>query len=269
MPQRFVRRVLERPGAGRDRNDLRAHQLHAVYVEPLAPHVFFAHVNHTVETESRADGCRGHAVLACAGLGDDAALVHALRQQHLPQRVVDLVRARVVQVLALEQHRDSDLRGQARHRGDGRRTTHVILEQIVELAPELRIVAGCVIHGRQLLERVHQRLGDVAAPIRAESSAGYVSHGRMHLSRASSAVTFHPHQRAHCLLRIGRPRDAGADEHKVSSRRCQALDISARLDAALGDHRDASRNSPYQCLRSRKVNRKRVEVPGRHSQVPK
>ena len=41
-------------------------------------------------------------MLAGAGLGDDARLAHALGQQDLAEAVVDLVRARVVQVLALE-----------------------------------------------------------------------------------------------------------------------------------------------------------------------
>jgi hypothetical protein len=41
-------------------------------------------------------------VLARAGLGDDAALAHAPRQQRLAQAVVDLVRAGVQQVFALE-----------------------------------------------------------------------------------------------------------------------------------------------------------------------
>jgi hypothetical protein len=42
-------------------------------------------------------------VLAGAGLGDDAGLAEAPRQQDLADAVVDLVRAGVVQVLALEE----------------------------------------------------------------------------------------------------------------------------------------------------------------------
>ena len=52
--------------------------------------------------EQRADGGRGDAVLARAGLGDDALLAHALGKQALAERVVDLVRAGVQQVFALE-----------------------------------------------------------------------------------------------------------------------------------------------------------------------
>ena len=51
----------------------------------------------------RRGGRRGDAVLAGAGLGDDPRLADPLGQQRLAQHVVDLVRAGVVEVLALEQ----------------------------------------------------------------------------------------------------------------------------------------------------------------------
>ena len=54
------------------------------------------------EAETRRDGRRGHAVLAGAGFGDDAGLAHAPRQEDLTEAVVDLVRAGVVQLIALE-----------------------------------------------------------------------------------------------------------------------------------------------------------------------
>jgi hypothetical protein len=47
-------------------------------------------------------GGGGHAVLPGAGFGDDAPLAHALGEQALPEGVVDLVRAGVVEILALE-----------------------------------------------------------------------------------------------------------------------------------------------------------------------
>ena len=43
-------------------------------------------------------------MLSRAGLGDDAGLAHPPRQQHLSQRVVELVRPGVEQILALEPH---------------------------------------------------------------------------------------------------------------------------------------------------------------------
>ena len=58
-------------------------------------------VDAALEAEHGAHGGGGHAVLAGAGLGDHAGLAHALDEQGLAERVVDLVRAGVVQILTL------------------------------------------------------------------------------------------------------------------------------------------------------------------------
>ena len=75
---------------------------HAEHVELLALHVRGAHVDDALEAEARAHGRGGDAVLPRARLRDDALLPHSLREEGLADGVVDLVRARVVQVLALE-----------------------------------------------------------------------------------------------------------------------------------------------------------------------
>ena len=97
-------RLLQRAGAGVDAAHLRAKQSHALHVRLLAAHVLGAHVDDALQPEQRARGCGGHAVLAGAGLGDHARLAHAPREQGLPERVVDLVRARVREVLAFQPH---------------------------------------------------------------------------------------------------------------------------------------------------------------------
>ena len=63
----------------------RAQQPHAKDIQPLAPHVFLAHVDDALEAEQRADGSGSHAMLPGAGFGDDALLAHAARQQRLAQ----------------------------------------------------------------------------------------------------------------------------------------------------------------------------------------
>ncbi len=98
----FADGVLERAAAVGDADYVRAQQAHAEDVEALAAHVFFAHVDDAIETEERADGGGGDAVLARAGFGDDAAFAHAAREQRLAETVVDLVRAGVEQVFALD-----------------------------------------------------------------------------------------------------------------------------------------------------------------------
>ena len=61
-----------------------------------------AHVDHAFQSEFRTDRRGRHPMLPRTRLGDDARLAHAARKNDLAQHVVDLVRARVVQLVALE-----------------------------------------------------------------------------------------------------------------------------------------------------------------------
>ena len=83
---------------------LGAEQLHARDVEGLALRVHLAHVDTAFQPEERSGGGRRDSMLPSASFSNDAALAHAFREQRLPQHVVDLVRARVVEVFALEVH---------------------------------------------------------------------------------------------------------------------------------------------------------------------
>ena len=85
-----------------DRDHFGAQQLHAEHVGRLPLDVGGAHIDDAVEAEQRAHGGRGDAVLTGAGFGDDAGLAHAPRQQDLAHAIVDLVRAGVVELVALE-----------------------------------------------------------------------------------------------------------------------------------------------------------------------
>ena len=102
VAHRLVDGVLQRALARVHLAHLRAEQPHAEDVEPLPPHVLRAHVDDASQPEERADGRGRDAVLPRARLGDDALLAHAPREQNLPERVVDLVRAGVREVFALE-----------------------------------------------------------------------------------------------------------------------------------------------------------------------
>ena len=102
VAQRLVHRVLQRGGAGGHRLHLGAQQLHAEHVGLLPLDVGGAHVDGAGQAEQRAHGGGGDAVLAGAGLGDDAGLAHAAGQQDLAHAVVGLVAAGVVQLVALE-----------------------------------------------------------------------------------------------------------------------------------------------------------------------
>ena len=169
----FADGVLQRPAAAGDAHHFRAQQPHAEDIQALPPHVLFAHVDDAFQAEQRADRRRRHAVLAGAGFGDDALLAHAPREQRLAQAVVDLVRAGVQQVLAL----DVDLRAavhfaQALGVVERRRAAGVIGQQIFQLGLKRRIVPRFEIRLLQFFERRHQNFGNVAAAVGSEMSGG-------------------------------------------------------------------------------------------------
>ena len=173
VAHRLVGGVLERAGAARHRDDLGAEQAHAGDVERLPAGVLLAHVDGAVEAEQRAGGRRRDAVLAGAGLGDDALLAHLLGEQRLAEHVVDLVAAGVGEVLALEQDaRAAGVLGQPAGVGERRRAAGVRREQPVELGEERRVGAGGGVGGGELVERGDERLGDEAAAVRAEVAGG-------------------------------------------------------------------------------------------------
>ena len=102
VAQGLVHGVLEGARARLHRHDLGAQHLHAEHVRLLPLDVDGAHIDDAIEPEAGAQRRRGDAVLAGAGLGDDALLAHAPGEQDLAEDVVHLVRAGVVQLVALQ-----------------------------------------------------------------------------------------------------------------------------------------------------------------------
>ena len=154
--------------------DLGAEQPHPGDVERLPLGVDLAHVDDALEAEQRAGGGGGDAVLTGAGLGDDPRLAHPLGEQRLTEHVVDLVRAGVVEVLALEQDpRAAGVLGRAaspRSAGDG--PAGVVAQQPVELGDGTRgSPRGLGVLRVELVERGDQRLGDEPAAVSAEVAA--------------------------------------------------------------------------------------------------
>ncbi len=173
VAHRLVQRVLERGRAGGHRHHPGAEQLHPVNVDLLPLDVGGAHVHHAFQAQPRGHRGAGHAVLAGAGLGDDAGLAHAAGQQRLADGVVDLVRAGVVQVLALEQDlRAADLAAEPLGVVDRAGPADVVLEVLVVLGDEGRILARLIVGRCQLLQRPDQGLGDEAAAVAAEMAVG-------------------------------------------------------------------------------------------------
>ncbi len=169
VAERLVDGVLEGAAAGLHGHDLGAEHPHPGHVQGLAPGVDLAHVDRALQAEQGAGGGGGDAVLSGAGLGDDAGLAHALGEQGLAEHVVDLVRAGVVQVLALEEDPGSARR--ARRSGDlgeGAGAAGVVGQEVVELTGELGVGLGLVVLDGDLVHGGDQGLGDELAAEGAE-----------------------------------------------------------------------------------------------------
>ena len=209
VAERLVDRVLERLAAGVDGRHLGAQKLHAVHVQALAAHVLLAHVDDAVEPKERGGGRGRDTVLAGAGLGDDPRLAHLLRQQHLAQSVVDLVRAGVQQVLALEvDARTAEMLGQPLSEVERRRAADVVLQQVLQPALEGALAPQPVVGAAQFLERRHQGFRRVAAAVNAVAAALVGFHG---LGRQRSAYVALWRHRFGLPLIVRRPEPPSAD----------------------------------------------------------
>ena len=205
VADRLARRLLQRLRAEVDAAHLGAEQPHPLDVGTLAAHVLFAHVDDAVEAEARADRRGGDAVLAGAGLGDDPLLAEPPREHRLAERVVQLVRAGVEEVLALEVDAlpGCEALGERERRGAAR----VRRQQVVELGAEGVVGERLAPAALQLVERRDQRLGDVAAAVVAEvAHARASSHERLHLG-----VVLDPGSGLELRRRVHRPGLHGAD----------------------------------------------------------
>ena len=175
----FVDGVLEGRRTGLDGDHGAAQQPHPGDVQRLPGGVDSTHVDDALEAEQRTCRRGRDAVLAGAGLGDDAGLAHALGQQRLPQHVVDLVGAGVVEVLTLQPDPTAQLLGQPQALGERRRSPRVLGQQVVQLGPECRIGPRLLERRLQLLARRNQRLGHEPTSEPAESTGrvGFAHHG--------------------------------------------------------------------------------------------
>ncbi|MNU28796.1 hypothetical protein D3C71_172400 [compost metagenome] len=110
---------------------------------------------------------------AGAGLGDDAFLAHAPCQQDLADAVVNLVRAGVVQLFALEINLCAAAElGQAFSEIQRTRTADVITLEVGQFFFERRIFLGRFVFAGQIEDQRHQGFRHVAATERAEQAVG-------------------------------------------------------------------------------------------------
>ena len=131
----------------------RAEHLHTLYIRVLSFNVGSTHENLTLHTHQRTNCCGSHTMLTGTSLCDDARLAHAACQQNLSDSVVDLVRAGVVQVLALQEQTAAILLAHAPCLVERRRAAHIVFQQLaVFLLEFLRLYDWQVL----FLQRFHR-----------------------------------------------------------------------------------------------------------------
>ncbi|KAI9919403.1 hypothetical protein PsorP6_017522 [Peronosclerospora sorghi] len=164
VPNRFVHGILERLGPARDDNHFCPQHLHAKDIERLALRIDISHVHDTVETEQGTRRRRGHTMLPRARLGNNARLAQPLGQHGLPQHIVNLVGARVGQVLALEPNLRA-LRMLREPTGVVQRcqTANIVPTQVLELLPKARVLRRLHVRVNEVMMRLNERLGDKTA----------------------------------------------------------------------------------------------------------
>ena len=136
VADRLAHRLLEGSRAELDRTKLGAEQPHPLDVGTLPADILRTHVDDAGQPEAGADGRGGDAVLPGSGLGDHPRLAEPAREEHLAEGVVDLVRAGVAEILALEV--DPLAGRQPLGKGQGRGPPGIAALQLVELPPEGR-----------------------------------------------------------------------------------------------------------------------------------
>ena len=201
VTHRLVDGVLERAAPTVHGLDLGAEQLHAEHVEFLAFDVDGAHVHLALQAHERRCGGAGDPVLAGAGVGDDALLAHPLGEQRLADDVVDLVRAGVVEVLALEDQADAESGAEVVALGQDRRAARVLRVHPRQLGAELGVDPRLVEGRLEFLARRHQRLGHETSAELTESAGRVGRSGQGDRGVSSSAVIRSPSRRACCRRR--------------------------------------------------------------------
>ena len=225
VAQRLVHRVLQRARTGCHRPHFGAEQLHAEHVRLLPLDIDLAHIDDAGQTEARGDRRGRDAMLARAGLGDDARLAHAAREQDLAEAVVDLVRAGVVEVFALQINlRAAEMLGQALGEIERALAADIVLEHSAEFGLERGIGFRGFVGALQIEHQRHQRLGDEAPAITAEMA--------LRIGTAAPGIGRNAHADVPAVGGGAR----GGDE---SRNHLRALDAGRRLDA--GRHIDARR----------------------------
>mmetsp|Transcript_21890 Transcript_21890/g.52082 ORF Transcript_21890/g.52082 Transcript_21890/m.52082 type:complete len:224 (-) Transcript_21890:1277-1948(-) len=149
----FVDGILQRALTFFDGHDLGAERVHSEDVQLLPFAIHGTHVNGAIQSQHGAHRGRCDTVLTGTRLRDDARLAELLRQQGLSDRVVDLVGARVGQILPLQPDGGSSGQfGQTLRLVERRGSAHEFSAESVDFGDELGIVFDLIVRFFDFLE---------------------------------------------------------------------------------------------------------------------
>ena len=158
------------------RMDLRSQKAHPVHVQRLPLRIFLSHEDLTLHVhQRRRRGC-GYPVLPGSCLRDDTCFSHFLCQKYLSQHIIDLVGARMVQILPFQvDFCPAQVLCHASGIIKPGRPPRVFVQKLCKLPVEFRIVFIMIVGFLQLQHRIHQRLRNVLAAVDSKSSIRHVS----------------------------------------------------------------------------------------------
>ena len=171
LSERLVDRGAQGLVARLHRDHLGPQAAHSIDVRRLAFDVDRTHVHRAGQADPGTRSSRRHAVLAGARFGDDPFDAEPLRQQRLADRIVDLVRARVRQVFALQPDFGTPAFAEPRRVRERRRPADPLAQLPLVVGLEAGLVQVLLYACLQAFECRHQGLGHVAATERAEAAA--------------------------------------------------------------------------------------------------
>ena len=164
VAKRLVHGVFERARAGCHRYHFRAQQFHAEHVGCLTFNVFRAHIDNTRQTKARGNRCGSYTMLTSACLSDDAGLAHAPRQLDLSQAIIDLVAARMVQLVAFEIDLcAAAMLGKPLSKIERTWTACIVLGQIIKFCIKGRVLLCRLVVLLKVEDQWHQGLGNKAS----------------------------------------------------------------------------------------------------------
>ena len=168
-----VHGFLQRGRSPRHRHQPAPQNAHLRDVRVLFLDVHLAHVDLAGNAHQCTGGCQCHPVLTGSGFGNHLLLAHEAGQQCFAQAVVDLVRTRMVEVLALEMDlRAAQLLRQPPCMEDRARPTHVVGLQRRQLLLEVRPLPDCLVGGVDVVHRLLQYRRHQLPPIGAKIALG-------------------------------------------------------------------------------------------------